>query len=72
MVAVVSSHQLEYEISIGVLTPLRIHLNETHRDIGIMSRKGALHSPATRAFIRSLKEIIPGGPSGTLESPFYL
>lgn len=58
MVAAVSSHQLDYELSAGILVALSISLADTRREIGLMTRLGALHSPATDALLRCIREII--------------
>lgn len=60
MVAAVSSHQLDYEVSEGILTPLRISLADTRRKIGLTFRQGVLHSPAADALIRCIREEIHG------------
>lgn len=61
MVAVVSSHQLDYEVSEGILIPLHVNLAGTRREIGLMTRQGALNSPATDALIRCIREVIYSG-----------
>ncbi|MHA7846827.1 LysR family transcriptional regulator [Serratia sp. D1N4] len=58
MVAAVSSHQLDYEVSEGILIPLHINLAGTRREIGLMTRQGALNSPATDALINCIREVI--------------
>lgn len=58
MVAAVSSHQLDYEVSQGILVPLSISLADTQREIGLMTRQGALNSPATDALIDCIREVI--------------
>ena len=58
MVAVVSSHQLEYELQAGILTPLALNLPDTRREIGLTFRLGALHSPATQALLRCIDETL--------------
>lgn len=58
MVAVVSSHQLEYELQAGILTPLALNLPDTRRKIGLTFRLGALHSPATQALLRCIDETL--------------
>lgn len=60
MVAAVSSHQLDYEVSAGILMPLRINLVATRREIGLTFRQGALLSPAAAALVRCVHEVIPG------------
>ncbi|PVZ84937.1 LysR family transcriptional regulator [Serratia sp. S1B] len=57
MIAAVSSHQLDYEVSQGILVPLNVNLNGTQREIGLMTRQGALHSPATDALINCIREV---------------
>lgn len=58
MVAAVSSHQLDYEVSEGILIPLHINLAGTRREIGLMTRQGALNSPATDALIQCIRDVI--------------
>lgn len=58
IVAVVSSHQLEYELQAGILTPLALNLPDTRREIGLTFRLGALHSPATQALLHCIDEIV--------------
>lgn len=58
MVAAVSSHQLEYELRSGILTPLTLNLPDTRREIGLTFRQGALHSPAARALLDCIDEIM--------------
>ncbi|AHG19530.1 LysR family transcriptional regulator [Chania multitudinisentens RB-25] len=58
MVAAVSSHQLDYEVSEGILVPLSINLAGTRREIGLMTRQGALNSPATDALLNCIREVI--------------
>lgn len=57
MVAVVSSHQLDYEVSKGILIPLSTSLSDIRREIGLMTRQGALNSPATDALIHCIREV---------------
>ncbi|MBP2156476.1 DNA-binding transcriptional LysR family regulator [Erwinia rhapontici] len=58
MVAAVSSHQLEYELLAGILTPLMLNLPDTRREIGLTFRQGALHSPATKALLSCIDETL--------------
>ncbi|MDW8845986.1 LysR family transcriptional regulator [Erwinia sp. MMLR14_017] len=58
MVAAVSSHQLEYELRAGILSPLQLSLPNTRREIGLTFRQGALHSPATKALLRCISETL--------------
>ncbi|MGY5956501.1 LysR family transcriptional regulator [Kosakonia sp. BK9b] len=58
MVAAVSSHQLDYELCTGAITPLRFTLPDTRREIGLTFRQGALHSPAAKALLRCISESI--------------
>ncbi len=58
MVAAVSSHQLEYELSAGILKPLRLNLPDTRRQIGLTFRQGALHSPAATALLQCISEVV--------------
>lgn len=63
MVAVVSSHQLEYEVSAQILTPLRFNLPDTHRQIGLTWRQGALHSAAAQALIHCISDVVRDNPA---------
>ncbi len=58
MVAAVSSHQLDYEVSHGILVPLRVNLIDTRREIGLMTLQGAINSPAAQALIDCIHEVI--------------
>jgi len=58
MVAAVSSHQLEYELGANILIPLTLNLPDTRREIGLTLRQGALHSPAARALLNCIDEIM--------------
>ncbi|ABG15419.1 LysR family transcriptional regulator [Yersinia pestis] len=58
MVAAVSSHQLDFEVSEGILIPLQVNLTGTRREIGLMTRQKALNSPATDALINCVREVI--------------
>ena len=58
MLAAVSAHQLEYEIASGEIRRLPVRLARTARPIGLMERTGCLHSPATLALLRSIREQI--------------
>jgi len=58
MVAAVSSHQLDYELRAGILIPLKLNLPNTRREIGLTFRQGALHSPAAKALLQSISEIL--------------
>ncbi len=56
MVAVVSSHQLAVEMERGDLQPLPLTLPHTRRKIAILTRRGALPSPSSLAFMAVLHE----------------
>lgn len=58
LVAAVSSHQLEYELGCGILMPLTLTLPDTRREIGLTFRQGALHSPAAKALLNCIDEIM--------------
>ena len=58
MVAAVSSHQLEYELRANILTPLRLNLPDTRREIGLTFRQGALPSPAAKALLECINAIM--------------
>lgn len=55
MIAVVSSQQLSWEVETGVLQPLDYSLPDTRREIGLIFRRGSLHSPAAQALIETIK-----------------
>ncbi|MGD8106083.1 LysR family transcriptional regulator [Pantoea sp. FN0302] len=59
MVAAVSSHQLEYELRAKTLVPLKLNLPDTRREIGLTFRQGALHSPAARALLSCINNVLP-------------
>lgn len=58
MVAAVSSHQMEFELRAGILTPLMLNLHDTRREIGLTFRQGALHSPAARALLNCIDTVM--------------
>lgn len=70
MVAAVSSHQLDYEVTQGILIPLRVSLAGTRREIGLMTRQGALHSPATDALMNCIREVISETNESGTESAY--
>lgn len=57
MLAVVSAHQLEYEIASGELQRLPLRLRHTTRAIGLIYRTGGLHSPAAKALMEKIREV---------------
>lgn len=57
MVAVVSSQQLAWELENDILVPLYYSLPDTRREIGLIFRKGSLHSPAAQALIDTIKNM---------------
>lgn len=61
MLAVVSEHQLEHEISSGVLQRLPLQLQDTNRAIGLIYRTGGLHSPAAEALIEYIRAAVERG-----------
>lgn len=58
MLAAVSAHQLEHEMASGDLVRLPLPLSHTTRPIGLISRTGALQSPAARALMDMIREVI--------------
>ena len=58
MVTAMSAHQLHYEIDTGALVVLNHPLESTRRRIGITQRKGALASPAARALIDAVRQVV--------------
>lgn len=57
MIAVVSSQQPSWELDAGVLKQLHYCLPDTRREIGLIFRKGSLHSPAAQAVIETIKAL---------------
>jgi LysR family transcriptional regulator of gallate degradation len=57
MLAIVSEHQLEYEIASGELQRLDLQLQDTQRSIGLIYRTNALHSPAAQALIEKIRQV---------------
>ena len=57
MLAIVSEHQLEYEIASGELRRLDLQLQDTQRSLGLIYRTNGLHSPAAQALIRKIREV---------------
>lgn len=58
MLAVVSAHQLEYEIANGTLQRLPVRLTHTDRAIGLIYRAGALHSPAALTLMEQVRKAV--------------
>ncbi|WP_419710580.1 LysR family transcriptional regulator [Pseudomonas sp. NFX224] len=58
MLAAVSAHQLEYEMVSGDLVQLPLTLSHTTRPIGFISRMGALQSPAAKALMDKIREVV--------------
>lgn len=61
MLAVVSAHQLEYEIASGELRPLTLQLRDTFRPIGLIYRRNGLHSPAAQALLEEIRQVAAQG-----------
>ena len=55
MVAVLSAHQIDYEISRGDIIKLRIDMSATQREIGITIRKNSNPSPAANLLMEEVK-----------------
>ncbi|MBK5436727.1 LysR family transcriptional regulator [Pseudomonas sp. TH32] len=58
MLAAVSAHQLEHEMLSGELVRLPLSLSHTTRPIGLISRMGALQSPAAKALMDKIREVV--------------
>jgi LysR family transcriptional regulator, regulator for genes of the gallate degradation pathway len=58
MLAAVSAHQLEHEMVSGELVRLPLSLSHTTRPIGLISRAGALQSPAAQALMDKIREVV--------------
>ncbi|TWH75900.1 LysR family transcriptional regulator of gallate degradation [Azomonas agilis] len=58
ILAIVSNHQLEYEIKSGDLVKLPIYTNHTKRDIGLIYRSKCLHSPAANILMEFIKSVV--------------
>lgn len=57
MLAIVSEHQLEYELVSGELQRLNLQLQNTRRPIGLIYRSNGLHSPAANALIQQIRRV---------------
>ena len=57
LLAIVSAHQLEYELASGELQRLDVQLPQTQRPIGLIYRRNGLHSPAAQALIDAIREV---------------
>jgi LysR family transcriptional regulator of gallate degradation len=68
MLAIVSEHQLEYEIASGELQRLSLQLQDTHRSIGLIYRTNGLHSPAAEALIQKIRQVAQEVVSETQEA----
>lgn len=60
MLAVVSAHQLEYEIASGELQALALALPDTMRPIGLIYRSNGLPSPAAEKLMELIREVTRG------------
>jgi LysR family transcriptional regulator of gallate degradation len=58
MVTAISAHQLRYEIETNVLVVLPYSLESTRRSIGLTLRRNALPSPAARALIDAVRQVV--------------
>lgn len=58
MLAVVSAHQLEWEIRSGDLCLLPFKLEQTKRALGLTYRSASLHTPAARALMDAIRQVI--------------
>jgi len=58
MLAVVSAHQLEYEIASGELQPLNLPMHDTLRPIGLIYRSNGLPSPAAEALMAQIRRVV--------------
>ncbi len=58
LLAVVSAHQLEYEILSGELQPLTLALPDTTRPIGLIYRVNGLPSPAALALMAQIRRVV--------------
>ncbi|MDB5981667.1 MAG: gbpR 2 [Pseudomonas sp.] len=58
MLAVVSEHQLEYEIASGEFQQLPVPLGDTGRPIGLIYRTNGLPSPTAEALIEHIRSVI--------------
>ena len=56
--ALLSSHQVQLDQDAGLLTTLPIRLEETFRPIGITRRAHNTPSPAAKAFMEALRELV--------------
>lgn len=68
MLAIVSEHQLEYELVSGELQRLNLRLEQTHRAIGLIYRAHGLHSPAAQALIEKIREVAQDVANGRHET----
>lgn len=67
MLAIVSEHQLEYEMASGELQRLSLQLEDTQRAIGLIYRSTGLHSPAAQALIEKIREVAREVDSGVYD-----
>lgn len=58
MVTAISAHQLRYEIETGALVVLPYPLESTRRRIGLTQRRNALPSPAAKALIDAVRQVV--------------
>jgi LysR family transcriptional regulator of gallate degradation len=56
--ALLSSHQVQLDQEAGLLTTLPIRLDQTFRPIGVTRRAHSTPSPAARAFMSALRELL--------------
>jgi LysR family transcriptional regulator of gallate degradation len=68
MLAAVSAHQLEQEITSGELCILPLELKQTARAIGLTYRSGCLHSPVAQALMEMIRQVIQAQAAEALKA----
>jgi len=57
MIAITSPNQLRFELDCGAIVELPLELRQTERDIGLIVREGAMHSPAAQAVLDGIRSL---------------
>jgi len=63
MITAISPQQMRYELDNGSLVRLNYRLQYTHRDIGIITRRGNMASPVAELLCGYIREVVSGMPA---------
>ena len=66
MITAISPQQMRYEIDNGSLVILKYHLEFTHREIGMTTRRGNLASPGASLLCKEVRRVVEEGRAARL------